>query len=150
MTVLTADFCLSPPRNREQDDFFSDSRNKSEARGKNADELCFILPDRNSLSLKDIFEQLGIVDKINVPSEPNHKGIENTVFHFDPEIQEIEGGRVYATFDQSGAASSHLLSNGIGAGDVFLFFGIFKKLCLKTEKSPMILRCTRFRQSGAI
>lgn len=102
--------------------------------GKKADELCFVLHDGNSLSLKDIFEQLGITDKINVPSEPKSKGLENTVFHFDPEVQEIEDGRTYVAFGQRGAASSHLLSNGINAGDVFLFFGTFKKTLLENGK----------------
>ncbi len=43
--------------------------------------------------------------------------------HQDPMF---EGGR--CAFGQSGAAQGHLSNNGIGAGDVFLFFGLFADL----------------------
>ncbi len=43
--------------------------------------------------------------------------------HHDPMF---EGGR--CAFGQSGAAQGHLSNNGIGAGDVFLFFGLFANL----------------------
>ena len=40
--------------------------------------------------------------------------------HDDPMF---EGGR--CAFGQTGAAQSHLANNGVGVGDVFLFFGLF-------------------------
>lgn len=98
-----------------------------------ASDLSFILNDRSKLSLKDIFVQLGIADKIRLSG----KGIANAddvKFHFDPEIQSVENIRSYAAFGQSGAASSHLLSKGIESGDVFLFFGTFKKTLLEHGK----------------
>lgn len=40
--------------------------------------------------------------------------------HFDPMF---ENGR--CAFGQTGAAQSHLANNGVGVGDIFLFFGLF-------------------------
>ena len=43
--------------------------------------------------------------------------------HHDPMF---EGAR--CAFGQTGAAQGHLANNGIGAGDVFLFFGLFARM----------------------
>ena len=43
--------------------------------------------------------------------------------HHDPMF---EGAR--CAFGQTGAAQGHLANNGIGAGDVFLFFGLFARI----------------------
>lgn len=101
--------------------------------GKKAEDIKFVLKKQN-LSLKEIFEQLGIDEKINIPSTPARKGLNNTVFHFDPELQEVENMRSYAAFGQSDKASSHLLSHGLDKGDVFLFFGSFKKTFFENNK----------------
>lgn len=102
--------------------------------GKKAEEIRFLLKQR-VMSLKDIFDELEISDKIKMPSDSAQKGLQNiNKFHFDPEIQTVENMRSYAAFGQSGSASSHLLNNGLQPGDVFLFFGTFKKTILENNK----------------
>ena len=101
--------------------------------GKKPEDIKFLINEKY-LSLKEIFNQLGISEKINIPSNPARKGLSNTVFHFDPELQTIENMRSYAAFGQSDKASSHLLSHGLQTGDVFLFFGSFKKTFLENNK----------------
>ena len=107
--------------------------NGEKAKGLKAEEINFILKQKK-ISLKELFEQLGIAEKINIPSTSARKGLNNTVFHFDPELQTVENMRSYAAFGQSDKASSHLLSHGLQAGDVFLFFGSFKKTFLENNR----------------
>ena len=45
-----------------------------------------------------------------------------TLCHADPMFE-----RCRCAFGQTGAAQSHLANNGVGAGDVFLFFGLFSE-----------------------
>jgi hypothetical protein len=50
--------------------------------------------------------------------------------HLDPDLRydvAIRNSAWRACFGQSGAAASHLKSNSIGVGDIFLFFGWFRK-----------------------
>ena len=101
--------------------------------GIKAEDIKFIL-NQKDLTLKEIFEQLEIAEKIKVPSKPAKKGLVNTVFHFDPELQTVRNMRSYAAFGQCDKASSHLLSHGLKSGDVFLFFGSFKKTFLENDK----------------
>ena len=120
-----------------------------------AKNLFYTLDAGRRLSLEDIFYQLKIIDKINIPEfsqsrekVPCRKGMKwefkgekhRTVFHYDPQIQDVlqkisdsnEIQNNYAAFGQSGAAASHLLNykkgirEGIQKDDVFLFFGTFK------------------------
>lgn len=128
-----------------------------------ANKLFYSLDDGRVLSLEEIFEQLKIIDSINIPEfsqngekvAPRRKGIKEqiidgikykTVFHYDPEVPKI--GYDYAAFGQSGAAASHLLSKGIDHGDVFLFFGTFLKTFLNNENK--ISYDTRMHEIQAI
>lgn len=110
--------------------------------GFKAEEIKFVLKQRN-MTLKEIFDELEITEKINVPTKPVRKGIKNTKFHFDPEIQTVENMRSYGAFGQSNCSgsASHLLKHGLQVGDVFLFFGSFKKTFLENNRitydSPM-------------
>src|SRR5574344_3026579 len=112
---------------------FTINETNTDNNAKKPEDIKFLLNEKY-LSLKEIFNQLGISDKINIPSNPARKGLSNTVFHFDPELQTIENMRSYAAFGQSDKASSHLLSHGLQTGDVFLFFGSFKKTFLENNK----------------
>ena len=47
---------------------------------------------------------------------------EATLCHADPMFE-----RCRCAFGQTGAAQSHLANNGVGVGDVFLFFGLFSE-----------------------
>ncbi|MCP1677054.1 hypothetical protein J2T57_004228 [Natronocella acetinitrilica] len=49
--------------------------------------------------------------------------------HLDPDLMETSLARLPGwrpLFGQAGAAQSHLRNQGVGAGDVFLFFGLFR------------------------
>lgn len=57
--------------------------------------------------------------------------------HLDPDIDvdtmpRMEGWR--PTFGQTGAAQAHLVSNEVGVGDLFLFFGWFRDVSLLSGK----------------
>ena len=58
--------------------------------------------------------------------------------HFDPDLERKAYPRRSKgwkpIFGQTGAALSHLLSNGVGVGDLFLFFGWFKEVEKKDGK----------------
>jgi len=50
--------------------------------------------------------------------------------HLDPDLRRDAIGRAAGwrpTFGQAGAAQSHLARHGIGSGDLFLFFGCFRR-----------------------
>ena len=60
---------------------------------------------------------LGLGD---IVSKVNKKWTADTLCHEDPMFWEDK-----CAFGQTGAAQSHLENNGVGVGDVFLFFGLF-------------------------
>lgn len=111
----------------------------SKIKGIEAENLKFILADKKELSLKEIFEKYNI-QKIKIPGNtPTEQEVENTIFHYDPQIQNVvqriydqDNNKIinitneYAAFGQSRAAASHLLNQKISKDDVFLFFGTFK------------------------
>lgn len=67
------------------------------------------------------YEDIGYGDWVEVVTRGR---IERThLCHFDPMF---EKGR--CAFGQSGAAQSHLEKNGVGVGDIFLFFGLFSDI----------------------
>lgn len=73
----------------------------------------------NSISYLDIMRSL----KIKIPN--------NGLSHLDPDLIEsvyprIKGWR--GIFGQSKAASTHLYNYGVSPGDIFLFFGSFRKV----------------------
>jgi hypothetical protein len=59
--------------------------------------------------------------------------------HLDPDLEAASMPRQLGwrpTFGQTGAAESHLRNQGVGSGDLFLFFGWFREV----EKSAGLLR----------
>ncbi len=61
---------------------------------------------------------------------PNTRIKEYYACHLDPDIRETVRERQYGwmpAFGQEGAALSHLKNQNVGVGDLFLFFGWFKK-----------------------
>lgn len=63
-------------------------------------------------TLSEIFVELG-----HTNSSLNH--------HVDPDIYQLSGKTPMGAFGQAGAALSHLDNQGVGKGDIFLFFGTF-------------------------
>lgn len=77
------------------------------------------------LSYLDLMQQLGM-----------KKYTENSKVHLDPDINfsviQREKKDWKAIFGQCDVATSHLELNEVGKGDIFLFFGLFRK-AIKTE-----------------
>lgn len=65
-------------------------------------------------NLNEIFTELG-----HANSSLNH--------HVDPDIYQLAGKTKMGALGQAGAALSHLDNQGVGKGDIFLFFGTFSK-----------------------
>ena len=92
--------------------------------------LSLPIPDKSStIAYKDIAadhcECVGelVQDLAGIP--PTHRA------HLDPDlsarsIPRLRGWR--PLFGQVGAAEKHLENNGVGSGDVFLFFGLFRRV----------------------
>jgi hypothetical protein len=62
---------------------------------------------------------------------------ENTRCHFDPDLRSESCDRDSdwrGIFGQMGAAQSHLSNKGVAVGDVFLFFGWFRRTIIKNGK----------------
>lgn len=78
------------------------------------------------LSYLDLMTQLGI-----------KKYTENSKVHFDPDINfsvvQRDEKNWKAVFGQCDISTSHLDINGVGKGDIFLFFGLFRQT-IKTDK----------------
>lgn len=60
-----------------------------------------------------------------------------TTIHLDPDLdaslrQRTAGWR--PTFGQTGAAERHLLNNGVGPGDIFVFFGWFRQATMEGSR----------------
>jgi hypothetical protein len=70
------------------------------------------------------------IDNNIIPDLSHGKWSLDSYVHLDPDLdrplnQRIDGWR--PALGQTGAAQAHLANNGIGPGDVFLFFGWFKR-----------------------
>jgi len=99
-----------------------------------------ILPDGSlySLPIPDPLSQLRYAE-IATASEPLGRVVEELTrgqvgardfAHLDPDLdrQALRRARGWRPiFGQAGAAQSHLARNGVGPGDVFLFFGWFRR-----------------------
>lgn len=72
-------------------------------------------------SLTNIFNELG-----------HPQG--NRVHHVDPDIYHLNGKQPYGAYGQAGAALGHLDNQGVGVGDLFLFFGTFCKTIMLDDK----------------
>ena len=70
---------------------------------------------------KTTYGDLGLGDIVRKITKNRYS--ENNLCHHDPMFH-----RKKCAFGQTGAAQSHLANNGIGVGDVFLFFGLFSNL----------------------
>lgn len=69
----------------------------------------------------------------NIFNELGHPQV-NRVHHVDPDIYHLNGMQPYGAYGQAGAALSHLDSQGVGVGDIFLFFGTFCKTIMLDDK----------------
>ena len=104
-----------------------------EIEGKGAEKIIYKLGGGITLSLEKILKDLTKSKRThreeikNPANDDGYTLIEDTIFHYDPQIQEIDGGNNYAALGQSGAAASHLLNENIEKGDIFLFFGRFRE-----------------------
>ena len=78
------------------------------------------IPTRHRAS-RTTYGDLGLGDLVARATRGRLNG--SSLCHHDPMF---EAGR--CAFGQTGAAQSHLANNGVGAGDVFLFFGLFGNL----------------------
>lgn len=75
------------------------------------------IPTRHRPS-RTTYRDLGLGDLVAQATRGRLNG--SSFCHHDPMF---EGGR--CAFGQTGSAQSHLANNGVGVGDVFLFFGLF-------------------------
>jgi len=58
----------------------------------------------------------------------------NLIHHVDPDIYHLTGNLPYGSYGQAGAALGHLENQGVGAGDIFLFFGTFCNTIMLDDK----------------
>lgn len=89
-------------------------------------DLCY-----NKKSYLDIIKELKPTTKLN----------KNSTCHLDPDIRQnaIERGKGWAPlFGQANKAQSHLVKHGVTKGDLFLFFGWFKKTEIRDTKYGFI------------
>lgn len=88
------------------------------------------------LSYKDIPFKNTTLGKL-IEDLSNGKINENSTVHLDPDIFDFHRNRKPGwkpLFGQTGAAESHLRNKGVDVGDIFLFFGWFKKINQKDGK----------------
>ncbi|MGN3973753.1 hypothetical protein [Tsuneonella sp. SYSU-LHT278] len=79
------------------------------------------LPIPSSGGSGTTWDDLGLGNHVVRASRGRHHGSEEC--HHDPMF--LEGGT--CLFGQCGAAQTHLANRGVGLGDVFLFFGLFRE-----------------------
>lgn len=89
----------------------------------------FPIPSRHGRPLGDIHSSMGPLHKIT--SDLTNGAINaSTSIHLDPDLSESSVDRQpgwRASLGQVGAAQKHLAKQGVGPGDVFLFFGWFRQ-----------------------
>ena len=81
------------------------------------------LPIPASRHSRTTWDDLGLGDHVAEASRGKLGGA--GLCHDDPMFVEKEGG-TECLFGQCGAAQTHLANQGVGHGDVFVFFGLFK------------------------
>ncbi|QKG72139.1 Nmad3 family putative nucleotide modification protein [Erythrobacter mangrovi] len=79
------------------------------------------LPIPAGVASRTTYGDLGLGDHAVRASRGRHDGA--SLCHHDPTF--LPGGR--CLFGQCGAAQTHLHNRGVGVGDVFLFFGLFRQ-----------------------
>ena len=84
------------------------------------------------------YESIGIGQLVETVTQGRIK--QSNLCHLDPMFEQ---GR--CAFGQTSAAQSHLKNNGVGIGDVFLFFGLFSKID-KTDRHHRIFGYLRVEE----
>src|ERR1019366_2374960 len=86
---------------------------------------------RSDVLYSDIHFGARTLQEIRVALKSNSS---NELAHLDPDLR--QNALAYPpdawrpAFGQSGAAAGHLINQGVGAGDLFIFFGWFRKTIL--------------------
>ena len=86
------------------------------------------IPSRQGRSLRDIQSSVGPLHTL-VSDLTGGKIGADTLVHLDPDLQSLSVPRLAGwqpSFGQVGAAQGHLAKQGVGQGDLFLFFGWFR------------------------
>lgn len=88
-------------------------------------------PARGGVAYRDVITPYGPADtllrELSNSAPPAHA-------HLDPDLDPSARPRLSGwrpSFGQSGAAAGHLRNQGVGPGDLFLFFGLFRSTLLK-------------------
>ncbi|WP_379554351.1 hypothetical protein [Qipengyuania sp. DGS5-3] len=79
------------------------------------------LPIPAGAASKTSYDHLGLGELVETASRTKLSG--DSLCHHDPMF--VETGRCH--FGQCGAAQTHLVNQGVGIGDVFVFFGLFRE-----------------------
>ena len=90
----------------------------------------------------DLMQNLGIKEIRYDGSTEWQKLQKDTECHLDPDIYRCAITRVpewVPLFGQTGAAQTHLERNGVNEGDVFLFFGWFKRYHDRSDKGKHVI-----------
>lgn len=81
------------------------------------------LPIPAGTASRTTYGDLGLADAVAMASRGKLGG--GDLCHNDPMFLDAEGGGSTCAFGQCGAAQTHLERQGVGLGDVFVFFGLF-------------------------
>lgn len=74
--------------------------------------------------------------------------LEKLSCHLDPDLRSFSYNRKTSwkgLFGQAGSSQSHLVNQGVGIGDMFLFFGWFRKTILVGDKYVFDKKCKGFQ-----
>jgi len=115
-----------------------------------------ILPDGTLLSLpipdktvktayKDLYYRGQSLEKIICQLRPRFDFHKNRTCHLDPDLYEdLENRRApnkrKPAFGQQGISAAHLDKWEVGAGDIFLFYGMFRKTMYQPDKKLCFVR----------
>ncbi|MCM1182674.1 MAG: hypothetical protein NC337_04780 [Roseburia sp.] len=115
-----------------------------------------ILPDGTLLSLpipdktaktayRDLRYRGQSLEEIIGQLRPRFDFDKNRTCHLDPDIYEDIEGRTtnpewQSAFGQQGASAAHLDKSGVGAGDIFLFYGMFQRTMYRPDKTLCFVR----------
>ncbi|MBU1605400.1 MAG: hypothetical protein KKD08_01130 [Alphaproteobacteria bacterium] len=83
------------------------------------------LPIPAGAASRTSYDALGLGEHAQRASRGRIAGAE--LCHHDPMFLEDEDGGGTCLFGQCGAAQTHLVNQGVGVGDVFVFFGLFRE-----------------------
>lgn len=86
-------------------------------------------------------------DYIKVEGQGKH-ALKGLNCHLDPDLKESAYHRESSwkgLFGQAGSSQSHLVNQGVGIGDLFLFFGWFRQTVMKDGKLVFDKKCEGFQ-----